>query len=305
MGKFLKSGLFIFSLILFIVHAVFADYNASGWPIFRKAKFAQIDSLSAGSPQKSDISGFLYNPAVLGVKTSEELMILSEMGPVGDSLGSVLYGSKLKRGMLGFGIVYYDAGEAELNWIDNGILRSDTVSTQRDIMAAASYGYKVNETLTLGISLKGARSELAEMESAYAAAGDIGVILNPLRKLKSFNVNFSLNNLGASTAFIENPDPLPSMANAGLGYTYEQDNYYMAFAGGVSHLIRESKTVLEGGVEAGNGVISLNLGYRFNADEMKLHAGMKFHLNNMPFGYAYIPGNYIGKTHRLSVGFKL
>ncbi len=295
-------------LVLHIVNIVilsscysFSDFGESGWVIFKKARSTQFKGISSAAPYNGDISGFLFNPAILGIDKKKEILFVTELGPVGDKSGSLIYGIPLKRNFIAGSIMYYDAGTAELNWLENGELKTKDVCAQRDIMAAVSYMYKVKDYLLAGLSLKSATSRLAEMHSAYAFAGDLGMLYMPRRNIV---LSCSFQNIGSTTKFIDKNASLPTAGYIGAGYHYALKNNYMVFTAGATYYKNESEIVTDAGIEIGRDNYSINAGYRFSVEELNLHTGFKLEVNSILLGYAFVPGVYLEPTHRISISYQ-
>lgn len=293
--------LLITAIITLISTNSFSDFGASGWTIFRKLGSTQFKGISTAVPVNGDISGFLYNPSILGIIRNRQITMITEFGPVEDNLGGILYGSRVKDSFLAGGFVYYDAGIAELNWMESGELMTRNVHAQRDIMAVVSFGRAITKRLFAGVSMKCAASELAEMYSAYAYAGDIGFLYLPS---ESLSLAFALQNMGNSTEFIDSKSLLPAAGYLGAGYSWTLENYCVVCAGGVTYYKNDEKILPEIGIELGYYNFSLNAGYRFSVDELRLHTGLKVLYKHIIFGYAFIPGTYFDQTHRLSISFR-
>ena len=291
------------SVLLFPAPSVYADFGESGWTIFNKAQSARFRAISAASPVAGDLSGVFYNPAVLGTDKRKEIFFLSELGASEDKLGGVVYGQPLKNGMLAIGAVYFDAGMMELNWIDDfGNILTENVTAQRDIMGLVSYGHRFSDKFYGGVTAKAATSEIAQRDSAFAYAGDAGILFSPANGLY---LAAAVQNAGGSTKFTDKTNPLPTSGYVGGGYGIKHGSLSVFPAAGVTYDSIDKEVLPEAGVELGFGLLSLNAGYRFNVSESNFHIGLGLNTKNFDFGYAYIPGVYLNASHRFSVGMKL
>jgi hypothetical protein len=169
------------------------------------------------------------------------------------------------------------------------------------MLGIISFQNKVTNSLFTGFSIKAARSELAEMESAYTYAADVGLFILPTRNV---SISAALQNLGGATKFIDSDTPLPTAGYIGSGITLNMGSLYLLPSAGVTYYIEDAELMPEVGVEAGCSLLSLNMGYRNSADDFKLHVGTRITLKNMVFGYAYIPSNYLDTTHRLTLSYR-
>ena len=279
----------------------FADIGDSGWPIFKKVQTANTRGITSDSPYYGSLLGLFYNPSLLAAKRQREAFLISESGFIGDKLGGLIYGEPLKKGMLAGGIVGYDAGGIELNWVENGQMYTENASAQKDLLAVVSYGYPYRPNLFLGGSLKMAASEIAGRESAMAIGADVGATY-----LHSDRLYFSaaVQNLGTSSKFIEKSNPLPLTTYMGAGYATRIKDYHLLSGAGMSYNMIDGKMTPEVGVELRYSLVSLNVGYRFNMHESALQLGLGIRWNNVEFGYSYVPGVYLDATHRMNIGYK-
>ena len=302
LGSGWKRSVTIFSLcILSLTATSFADVGKSGWPIFKKAQAVNTRGLTATTPAYSSMLGLFYNPAVLGTKYQREAFLISESGFAGDRLGGLIYGEPTKKGMIAGGLIGYDAGSIELNWMESGELKSQNVSAQRDLMGILSYGYRYRPNLFLGGTVKAATSNIAERASATAFAADLGALYMPSDKTY---VSAALQNLGTSSKFINEENPLPTSGYLGGGYTAGIKDYKLLTGAGVTYNMVDQKFIPEMGVEMRYSFISMSLGYRFNMAESVLQMGLGVTWDNIEFGYAYVPGIYLDSTHRVNISYR-
>ncbi len=296
-----KAAAVILMCVALTAATVSADAGKAGWPIFKKAQTANTRGITSSLTFESSLGGLLYNPSILGARTGREAYLISEAGFVGDTLGGVLYGHPLKDSMIAGGIVGYDAGKIELNWIDNGNLMTQTASAQRDLLGIVSYGRRYGDRLLLGGTLKAATSEIAEKSSAYAFAADAGVSYMPA---KNISLSAAIQNVGISTKFVEKENPLPTSAYLSGGYLWRIKNYSLLSAAGFTYNLVDETVTPEVGAELRYDSIYMNAGYRFNRKESVLQLGLGIRWNNVEFGYSYMPGVYLDATHRLNLSYK-
>lgn len=293
--------IFIILFIFLITQFIYADYGESGWVIFKKAQSSRFKGISAVSSIPGNLAGVFYNPALLNTCSHRAVFLISELGFAEDKLGGILYYEPLGKSIIAGGIVYYDAGQIELNWIEYGKLKTDDSSAERDLFGILSYGYQLQNNFSIGLSLKIARSDLIQREAAVAFASDFGFIYMPVKDLL-FSV--AIQNLGLSTKFIDKENPLPSSGYIGSGYFYQTGYFYLLSALGAVYNWQDKEILPEMGIEFGYNFISMNIGYRFNIEEAKWHFGLGAMWKNIECGYAYIPASYLNATHRISIGYK-
>ena len=148
--------------------SAYAASGSSGWSIFNRIQSSQFRAISATSPGYSDLSGILYNPAMAGTLSSKQLLLISELGFAEDKPGAAFVGLPTGKGMISFGAGYYDAGSVELNWIENGEVMTENVALQRDMLGVLSYKRSLFHNLYAGVTVKAAKSEIAQRSSASA-----------------------------------------------------------------------------------------------------------------------------------------
>lgn len=288
-----------------------ADSGVAGWQIFKKLKSSQFETLSMLSPVDPEISGALYNPAVLGFIRRRELLFLSERGFSGDRTGGVIFSLPAGRGMFAVGGAYYDSGAAELDWIDGGSVMSRDVTAQRDFCGSLTYEHPLSAKIFAGLTLKGAVSTLAEDATATAWAGDAGIIYSP-RATRYYDAEgesrmvyaLALQNAGRGAAFSRTEDKLPETVFLGAAYSVRSGGFNITAAGGAGYVMPDEKSYPEAGIEIGVLGISLNAGCRFWENESSLHFGLRFDMDGVSCGYAFIPSAHMDAVHRLTVGLR-
>ena len=298
-----EAAVVLYSLILqLLAVCAYADVGTSGWQIFTMVHSAQFSGISSAAPAEGDITGSLYNPAMLGTLKDSELSFNSEQGLDSDALGSIIYGEPLHSSMITGGFAYYDAGTAELNWIDNnGALNTQNVAAERDTMGFISFQHMASKVLSWGISLKGASSILAERQEAHACAVDAGVLI--LLK-PNLSLSFAAQNIGSSTKFIAVANQLPTAGYAGCGYIFRFGSAYMLSTIGVTYFINDVTTVPEAGLEFGLGALSFNAGYSGYQGEANTQIGFQLKLKSFVFGYAFLPSTNLNSVQRLSISYR-
>ena len=185
----------------------------------------------------------------------------------------------------------------------NGEYTSDI--TVYDWSGAVSVGYKINENLSVGSTVKYINQKLDDI-SGSTFATDLGIRYNKER----FTVAGFLGNIGPDMKFDSEKDHLPSSGRVGVA-VYPFNNSFLTavefekmFYGG---------TIIRQGFEFNyNSQYFIRTGYNyFPADENRsfgngitLGAGVR--LNKAEFDYAYTPSEKYSTSdlHRISVVFK-
>lgn len=288
-------------LILCLAVNSFAGFGESGWLIFRKAQSPRFKALSAATAVNGDLSGIFYNPALTATNEKNEIFFLSELGFADDSLMGLIFGYPLSNGGLAAGIINYDAGKMELNWIEGTELKSEEVSAQKDTMGIISYALNMRKNIQAGLNIKIASSEIAERQKASAWAGDLGILCSPFTGL---SLSAALNNIGTAGKFINKKEALPGGAYYGAAYSIGSEKKRLVIAAGADYNLQDKEAVSEIGAEFVLHSISFNAGYKMNVEQENLHLGLGISYKSFSLALAYIPGVYLNSVQRLSVGYK-
>lgn len=278
-----------------------ADSGKSGWSVFKKIQTARFRGIAALSPVYGNVSGVLYNPALLGTIYQPTMLLTSELGFVEDKLGGFFYYMPLNKSIFACGLTYYNAGSIELNWLDNNNLQSETVTAQQDFMGQISYAYCQHKSFWAGISLKLARSELIQRATAMALAGDIGLAIRPIDQ---WVLSFALSNMGFATPYQDQDVPLPSSIYVGSGCLFQGNNWHLLPGVGLTYNWVDATILPELGIELKYNIALVNVGYRMNVEEANLHLGLGVQWHNLEINYAFIPGVFLYPTHRISVAWR-
>lgn len=279
----------------------FADVGESGWMIFRKAAGVNTRGVTSVVTNNNSLASMLYNPAILGSRTQQEAMFMSEAGFAGDAFGGLLFGYPLKKGMIAGGLMGYDAGIMDLNWIENGQLMTEKAAAQRDLFGTVSYGFPIRKDLLAGGTLKLASSQIAERKTAYAVATDMGLMYFPSEKL---SLSAAVQNVGVSTKFIDRANPLPLSFYTGAGYSTKVKDYNLLAGVGVTYNAVDATLTPEIGAELRYDMISMSVSYAMNRKESALQLGLGVNYRNIEFGYSYVPGIYLDSIHRLNFSYR-
>ena len=283
----------------------FSDIGASGWWIFRRPQTTKLEELAIPASERGDISGVYYNPSILGVIKQKEVELTSQSGLGNDSFSSVLFGMPLKGGGFSVSASCYDSGSETLDYMQNGDLVERNVTVERDLLGTVSYGRSVTDKLSLGVSVKYATSNIAELATASAFAGDIGAMYK-IPSVKNLTVGAAVQNIGKTTQFLNNSDKLPETASVGAVYSY-LIGAASSFGLGVNakRLIPDAVTQTAAGVEYNYSCFNAQVGYKFGADDagLQLVLGLTM-LHSFDISYAYTPATYLSSANSFSLGYR-
>ena len=247
------------------------------------------------------ITGDIYcgqwNPA--GLADLSSLAMTASLAPtyLDMSYGYLSAALPFRRNVLGLAISYFNYGDLQ-GWDQNG-LNTATFSAS-DLGLALLYarsfpGYK----MALGGGLKLLRESI-ENESAAAVMLDAGAT----KRIKRFTLGFSLKNLGSGLKVNSESSGLPITLS--LGGTYYFIDLPMVPALSVDVPLDGHPVVSLGAEYALVKYLSLRAGMRTERDQgfvSWLRGG--FGVNHKGFGidYAMIPGNELGYTHVVTIGY--
>jgi hypothetical protein len=306
----MKKKIFII-LTLVIVYAtnttpIFSEIGSTGWWIFRRPQSTKPRALTCVAAIRGDLSGVFYNPSILGTIEQREIFMISELGLAKDTFGGILYGMPIgKKSGLAAGVVYYDAGKETLYYMESGKTEPTerTVTIQRDILGMVSYGRKFTDFILSGLTVKFANTNIAEVKEATAFALDVGMVY--FTKIDGLTISFVGQNIGSSTKFLNRSDELPMSVAVGSSYSMILNKRsYLNFGFETPYIIKEQRLLPSVGIEYGFEQVSINLGYRFAAQDSVFNFGIGISIKNFDIGYAFIPAVYLSPTHRLSIGYK-
>jgi len=164
---------------------------------------------------------------------------------------------------------------------------------------ALSFGQRVSDRLSLGVSAKFLEAALADVH-ANAFASDVGAFW---KVSKAFSLASVLSNAGTHLRFIENDGNLPLTFK--VGAAYQPEKYYAATV--ETQYLRSGLWSGHAGLEwRPMDLLSLRAGYRTDTrKELDVLAGfstgMGLHLWGHEFSYAWLPYGDLGTTQYFSL----
>ncbi len=174
-----------------------------------------------------------------------------------------------------------------------------------DFALQASYGRKLAEWLTAGVSAKALYEKIDE-ETATGFAVDLGTMIDlPLPGLR---MGACVQHLGSKMKFIEESFDLPLTLRGGLAYGREvsflSDEMVVAFE---VQKPREDDVKTHLGIEVGVVErLALRFGYRSGYDNQNVSVGVGIPVEKFRLDYAFVPFySDLGDTHRLSFAIQI
>lgn len=273
----------------------------------------------------NDLSAMHYNPAGLSLLNSKEASLHYLKGFEGQNVESLAFASPLLyRGILGMGystvagaLTFAQHGKLELNRTnpDGSFKDSRSISAGGDIVAAIGYAERVAETNVAeaegfsymqhyaGLNAKFIQSTLAETYKAQAFALDFGYLMRwPESGLMA---GASILNAGSRMKFIEEEDPLPLTARAGVAYGLKRYVPGLLASLDGDYLSYEKEWHANVGLEQTiNRAFVGRLGYRYNHDTLGPSIGFGIKNQGIQFDYAWVMAQDLSDTHRISITYR-
>jgi hypothetical protein len=170
-----------------------------------------------------------------------------------------------------------------------------------DILAGLSYGTKLSNSLSLGISTKFLQETIDE-QKAQAFAVDFGGMYS---MKNGFIIGANVQNIGTKMKFVSESFGLPLNFNVGAAYKL-LDNA-LTFAADANIPTDNDVNVGFGADYRIMGVFDLRFGYRYTAGgndlgtASGLRAGIGFGIGSYKLDYAFVPYGELGQSHRISL----
>lgn len=239
-----------------------------------------------------------YNPGALAGVERRSLATSYLNGFGGVTHGHAAYAHPLRRGVLGAGLLYFNAGDIGLN-LSDGTRR--TVTSEEDFAATLSYGLPLVWGLSVGGTYRFLRLELAEAASATSHQADAGVLWRT--PVKGLSLGAAYQYLGPDIVFEEAGDPPPKTFRYGAALRFPDVDaakldpsvdlaaFDMTLAADVVQSVYE-KASPRAGLELGltpslMSRVALRFGWVGNRDAEGLTLGAGFKTGRFTFDYAH------------------
>ncbi|TBR23163.1 PorV/PorQ family protein [bacterium] len=298
-GRQVRAALLL-AAVLFAAPRAHAEAGRSAAAFLKRALGARAAAMGGagtalvdpgpGAPQ--------FNPGGLARVARPSLTSAYLNGYGGVTHGYAAYAHPLPYGVLGTGLLYFNAGDIGLN-LSDGTKR--TVTSEEDLAWTLSYAVPLPFGVSVGGSYRFLRMELAETASAVSHQGDAGALWRT--PVKGLSLGAALQYWGPDIVFEEAGDPppktfrygaalrLPDIDAAKVDPTVDLAAFDMTVAGDVVQTVFESP-YQRLGVELGltpslMSRIALRFGWVFNrfAEGFTLGAGFKTGRYTFDFGH--------------------
>jgi len=203
------------SILLFFVLFRVTDLMAGERPgfAFLNTEMSARSAALAGAmvAKRGEVHGLFHNPASLSGITdvSWSASYVNHLLDIGG--GNLMTAKKVESGTFGFGIASIDYGSfSRLDETGNDL--GDDFSAS-DLLVSFGFSREISSSLSLGSNIKWANSSI-DKYSSNAIALDAGFTY--YHTDREFSIGGGIFNLGKSTAFIDNSDPLPTNFRIGM-----------------------------------------------------------------------------------------
>ncbi len=262
---------------------------------------------------ENDSFSIYYNPALLlSIKKIDTSFAHTEYveNIRNESLNSVININKV--GAIGIGLSYLYAND----FIKT--IRSDTPEGFSevgnfgfyDLIIIAGGAYQISKNITGGLNIK-YLSEKIDVEKGETIAFDVGI-----KSVKKFfnliSIAGSVRNLGGYVKFIDKKESLPLIITGGISSSFspfklnrDRDDIIIAM-----DIVDEVNYgfKIKSGVEFNLfNLIRIRGGYIFDFNNNSLYnftAGLGVNYKRFEIGYAFLPFDIMGSTHRFSINVK-
>lgn len=239
-----------------------------------------------------------YNPGGLARVDKRTLATSYLNGFGGVTHGNAAYAHPLPYGVVGAGLLYFNAGDIGLN-LSDGTRR--TVTAEEDLAATLTYSVPLGWGLSAGATYRYLRMELAEAAKATSHQGDLGVLWRT--PFKGLSLGAAFQYLGPRIVFEEAGDPPPRTARYGAALRFPDVDatkldpnvdltaFDLTLAGDVVQTVFEDATPRVG-VELGltpslMSRVALRFGWVMNRDSEGMTIGAGFKSGRFAFDYGH------------------
>ncbi|MCG3204729.1 MAG: hypothetical protein KCHDKBKB_01445 [Elusimicrobia bacterium] len=309
-----RSGLGILIFLSGVAsQATSAEVAQTGALTLRRTVSAKASGMGeAYTAIPGDIEAMSFNPAGLAKLPSPTLSSTYFSSFADDRFGTINYAHSVPFGSVFIGGSYFDAGTIELNQSDG---TRGSVRAQQDSLGVFGFAYGRTLPLSIGLTGKYLRSELAETASANAYAFDGG--LQWKTPLQGFVLGGAVQNVGSDIKYEEKGDPLPQTVRAGASYTvdfgklaFTQRLPYRVMLAVDGIKVRDEESALHAGLElshsldvSGNtGSAALRGGYR--SEGRSFDIGIGFVIAQVTMDYSARIISDLDLSHRFSLGYR-
>lgn len=252
--------------------------------------------------EDADVMG--WNPAGLAYLKGGSLKAMHNQWFEGIGMDYVGFAHSVgKKGAMGVSGRYLWMGRMDVTSAENPDGTGETF-TAYDVAGTVSYGQRINDKLSAGMSVKIIQQKI-DTASGMAYAADAGGIYEINDRIR---VGGSLSNIGTQMKLVKEGYPLPAEWRAGIGCRLLRRKN-LTVGGDIRMGIAQGLSAHTGAEIMIKDMIALRAGYKTDTISdinylSGLSAGMGFGGNGWEMDYAWVPYGDLGSTHRVSLGVR-
>jgi len=248
------------------------------------------------------LSSLLWNPAGLVSGSSNEIVFSHMRGFNG--IDSEFIAFLLKRGPdKAFAISLLSNNIGGIEQRTGPTVSPNGIISAHDFYTGITYSQRINSNLQAGVTGKYLFQKLFS-ESASGFSIDLGAQY----KIEDKNVQFglALKNVGSMGAFLKEKPTLPTLLQAGTGYTFSSSDHDLTITGEYELLFNGNNSARFGVEYEYYGRYSFRAGYLTGFEDRGLSVGTGMALQRFVLDYAFLPDvTAFGDQHIFSLRLKI
>lgn len=263
--------------------SVFAETGTNALGILTRSYGARAQALGEALVADSGhLDAIAFNPAGMAKMKEHHTSATFQRGLAEDKIGYLNFGYNVPFGALYAAASFLDAGKIDLN-LTNGT--QETRRAQEDVVGLVGFALGKNTPISIGVSVKMFRSELAEVASANGVAGDAGISWET--PLSFLTLAGAIQNVGSDIKYDNVDDEIPTTTRYGAQLLFDQQDKLHW-----SDVLRNRYALTVDGVKTVNENATANVGLEirkdFGPDYFPMHTALR--------------GGYNGATKAPTVG---
>lgn len=197
--------------------ALHAEAGRTALGILTRSYGARVGGMGqTGAADLGDLDSMSLNPASLGTLRQTGVSATYQHGIAGDSFGYLNFGQTIPGGAIFAALSHLDAGTIDINLSDGTQGNRDA---QKDSLGMIGVALGRKLPITLGVTGKFFKSELAETAKASGYAVDAGAIWKT--PLEGLSIGGAAQNMGPAIQYESADDDLPRVMRGGIAYVLD------------------------------------------------------------------------------------